>query len=331
MSTNPINDITLPMKSTEHIPIKYRPIFKSDLKEIEELYNKLGEMKITFTTSDIAKNIYASCAMEGAVSSVADSINLLNSTKNPSNHSEQMIYNYLDLINNPLGSKLFDDVLNIRKVLDILSKNAIDDSDSGYPFRSSPVWIANPFTGHIYHKGLDEQYIERYLNTLYDYLKTTKEHPFITSAILHFYFEHIHPFSDCNGRVGRYLMTEYLVTKGYEKFICLPINTVLYRDKHNYDASLRVNYKNPNITNHIKYMLDAYKVSLLMCIYVNSDTDIGVFLREQTDKFMPLNTPVDILDKLYSNNLMDINSTDYNLMLSENLTKAINIYNYGLD
>ena len=41
------------------------------------------------------------------------------------------------------------------------------------------------------------------MSDLFQWLKTSDEHPLIKSSIFHYEFEFIHPFSDGNGRIGR--------------------------------------------------------------------------------------------------------------------------------
>ena len=40
-------------------------------------------------------------------------------------------------------------------------------------------------------------------------------HPLVDAAIVHYFFETVHPFSDGNGRLGRLLIILYLATEGY--------------------------------------------------------------------------------------------------------------------
>jgi len=40
-------------------------------------------------------------------------------------------------------------------------------------------------------------------------------HPLVDAAIIHYFFETVHPFSDGNGRLGRLLIILYLASEGY--------------------------------------------------------------------------------------------------------------------
>jgi Fic family protein len=114
-------------------------------------------------------------------------------------------------------------------------------------FRTSQNWIGGPnintatFVPPI-HDSIQELMadIEKLAheenNILPDLLKI---------ALIHYQFETIHPFLDGNGRIGRLMITLYLVDKGILKKPILYLSDFLEKNRtHYYDNLTRVREKN---------------------------------------------------------------------------------------
>lgn len=124
-------------------------------------------------------------------------------------------------------------------------------------FRNVEVVIRNG-KGQIVHAGVSVSQLESALRDLIEWYNKNKNKfkPLVLAAIIHNQFEHIHPFQDGNGRVGRLLLNFILLKNKYP-----PINISL-EDRADYYQSLQEYSKNQNLRPTIKFLIRQYKKTL---------------------------------------------------------------------
>lgn len=68
--------------------------------------------------------------------------------------------------------------------------------------------------------------------------RTSADHPLVVSSAVHFLIEHIHPFRDGNGRIGRLWQTPIL-SRWRPVFAWMPTETLIRRHQPGYYAALQ--------------------------------------------------------------------------------------------
>ncbi len=124
-------------------------------------------------------------------------------------------------------------------------------------FRDVDVVIRNTF-GKVIHAGVPKEKLPIYLNDFIKWYKENKKKfkPLALAAIMHNQFEHIHPFQDGNGRVGRLLLNFILMKNKYP-----PINIIL-EDRQEYYQTLQEYSKDGNLKPTMKFLIKQYKKTL---------------------------------------------------------------------
>lgn len=87
--------------------------------------------------------------------------------------------------------------------------------------------------------------------------------PVLTSAILHYQFEDIHPFADGNGRTGRMLALWEFYRRGFDTHHVFSIDEFFWENRDRYYASLAaVPGKGGDLTTWLEYVAEALRVTL---------------------------------------------------------------------
>lgn len=139
-----------------------------------------------------------------------------------------------------LGEKNYqkiEEVTKFRKIYDELFIDDIPEEDQpdGELFRKKVVYVGND-DQHVHQCNPNEETIIRDLNKLVGFMND-KNIPFLLKCVItHYYFEYIHPFYDGNGRMGRFLMSNYLSRK-LDSLTGISISNAVINSKKQYEKA----------------------------------------------------------------------------------------------
>jgi Fic family protein len=93
--------------------------------------------------------------------------------------------------------------------------------------------------------------------------ETTTISPILSSAIVHYRFETIHPFADGNGRTGRALALWELYRRGFDSHHIFAVDEFYWEDRPRYYAALdAVRREGENLTSWLEYCAEGLQQTL---------------------------------------------------------------------
>lgn len=155
------------------------------------------------------------------------------------------------------------DELDPYSVEDLLQAHRIMMSslvpDNG-EFRSGNVGVVKDNV--VIHMGTLPQYVPESVERLLNWVKNSSAHMLVKSAVFHYEFELIHPFSDGNGRTGR-LWHTLLLSKWQPLYAWLPIESMIYRNQEEYYRAINESNAAGNGTAFLEFMLKIIQDTLV--------------------------------------------------------------------
>lgn len=113
----------------------------------------------------------------------------------------------------------------------------------------------------LLHMAPPASQVPRLVKDLLDWLRRTDAHPLVASAVFHYDFEFIHPFSDGNGRMGRLWQT-LILSRWQPMLAWLPVETVVRNRQQEYYAQLARADASSDCSGFIEFILQAIADSL---------------------------------------------------------------------
>jgi len=200
----------------------------------------------------------------------------------------------------------------IRNTHKVLLRGVRGEKKDPGEFRNSQNWIGATLKDAIYIPPHQSEVLDL-MTDLESFLNDQKilTPHLIRIAIAHYQFETIHPFLDGNGRIGRLLITLYLVSNGILNKPSLYLSDFFEKNRNNYFDNLMIARTRDNLSQWIKFFL--------VGIIETASSSINVFkkiiiLREKIEigKISKMGSKAKkgliLIKSLYQNPIIDSNS-----------------------
>ena len=134
------------------------------------------------------------------------------------------------------------------------------DDDNGY-YRNHGEGVKKGKT--IIFTAPESILVPSLMKSLFEFINENEKsiHPLVLSALFHYYFVYIHPFSDGNGRIARFWVT-LILTSWNSKFAYIPIEEEIYIHQKDYYKAIESCHINGNANVFISFMLKCINSSL---------------------------------------------------------------------
>lgn len=171
----------------------------------------------------------------------------------------QEVKNYINALNHgietletlPISSRL------LRQIHEILLDSVRGEHKQPGVFRSSQNWIGGSSLADAVFVPPHQDYLDQLMGDLENFLHNTEANipTLIKIAIAHYQFETIHPFLDGNGRIGRLLITLFLVEQNILAKPLLYLSAYFEKNKGLYYDNLTFVRTKNDMTQWLKYFL----------------------------------------------------------------------------
>lgn len=254
------------------VPSKVNDHWKWDNQQINKLVEnaaiKLGELNSfsklvpnidLFIQLHVTKEAVVSSRIEGTQTQMDEALLLEDEVLPERRNDWKEVQNYIQAMNEaiselktlPISSRL------IRKTHHTLMQSVRGENKEPGEFRTSQNWIGGSNLVDAVFVPPHHSYINEFMGDLENFLhnEDIQVPSLIKIAIAHYQFETIHPFLDGNGRIGRLLITLFLVDQQILNKPLLYLSAYFEKNKSLYYDNLTFVRTKSDMTQWLRYFL----------------------------------------------------------------------------
>lgn len=248
------NDLSLIEKSNEA---------NRAIGELQGLTKNIGNINL-FVDPYLRKEAVDSSEIEGTFVSLTEVFLSEAGSKKPefNNPNVKEVINFVRSISYAINK--MKDKINLNKEILNTMHSILLEGTRGKErlvgeFRKRQNWIGRQAKNPLYADFVppSEEKVEELMGYLFEYINKDLGHMrLIKIALIHYYFETIHPYEDGNGRVGRTLIPLYLIHSKVLEEPILYLSPYFKKYKDIYYSLLMEIRETGNYSNWIKFFLD---------------------------------------------------------------------------
>jgi Fic family protein len=268
-----------------------------------------------FIKMHITKEATVSSKIEGTQTSFEEALWKAEDLRPDKRDDWQEVHNYIEAMKKAIDSLSLLPISNrlLRQTHAILMQGVRGHYKQPGEFRTSQNWIGATLKDAIFVPPTHEEVpalmhdLEQFINAEVSGLPIQVPH-LIKAAIIHYQFETIHPFLDGNGRLGRLLITLYLINKKVLSQPTLYLSDFFERNRRLYYDYLTAVRQQNDLHQWIKFFLagvvetaQSSVATLQQIVALRNDVELNRLIklgRKQKDAKK-------LIDELYKQPIMD--------------------------